>query len=699
MSSKPSTGKRSRRSGNNGISVAEKNKKSSQPRGNKKSAPSSPAPACALRRDNHDESKHQAPVAGTFLAETASFLTNAELVGGLPTKESWDAEACKNLEILVKFLSRHQIVLSFMDVHSEGEVQCDSASSEVAAQSLNNSPSLTLPAYYNRAIESFASTQIERQAAGLRTNIDKETTEGMNLVVGAHHKALEEALNSAKLYRSEYLNGTNDNLYLHSLLTKQRICSWHRLLCPLHPQSGKYRTTAAKAGRTLFCPAAELDKQMKLFLSSLSVMQRRFFESSDSRLRRRARSGSISEDGGVDPHAVYHAVAIGATFVWGINNIHPFADGNGRVSRIGLNCILSTLLGLPFSVVITATQQHRKEYVEGLKYADAASELAFIRLSNPEYNDPNIHPHGILSLSRESNPSGQIRAVLVPLIHTLLDRTANVIDNLQRVLQDKSRAATEEAEDRIARRVRERAAQGSCVVCLGDRPNIATLCCGQAVHIQCMAEWLANKETCVSCRGALPRMNMSQQRPRRTDDNNPDEFRFGDESDMSTEMIRILRSHFRQAINRQDTHELRGAEDENEDAIEFEDEDDSSFDTFEHRNSTEHSTSQDDDAENTHHNNTNDETTTTRNLSDDQYSDEPSEDDETTEEYVPPPEPSNETTHDPQHSATTGDTEPPPSLFCDNGYCRNKAALDCDNQMCGRCCVLHGTYSCVRHRS
>mmetsp|Transcript_3567 Transcript_3567/g.5395 ORF Transcript_3567/g.5395 Transcript_3567/m.5395 type:complete len:139 (-) Transcript_3567:15-431(-) len=34
---------------------------------------------------------------------------------------------------------------------------------------------------------------------------------------------------------------------------------------------------------------------------------------------------------------------------------------------------------------------------------------------------------------------------------------------------------------------------------------------------------------------------------------------------------------------------------------------------------------------------------------------------------------------------------------CVNANCRNLCAVDCDNQSCGRCCLLYGRYSCDRH--
>jgi hypothetical protein len=39
----------------------------------------------------------------------------------------------------------------------------------------------------------------------------------------------------------------------------------------------------------------------------------------------------------------------------------------------------------------------------------------------------------------------------------------------------------------------------------------------------------------------------------------------------------------------------------------------------------------------------------------------------------------------------------PQILYCRR--CSNRAAIDCDNQMCGRHCVLCGWYSCARHNT
>ena len=89
---------------------------------------------------------------------------------------------------------------------------------------------------------------------------------------------------------------------------------------------------------------------------------------------------------------------------------------------------------------------------------------------------------------------------------------------------------------------------------------------------------------------------------------------------------------------------------------------------------------------------------------DDTTSIEPDEDD-TTPSNVPP----DETTTDEvvEFETTTSDAEdtttvqPPhdPPQFCWGDDCQNRAARDCSNGTCGRCCQLYGRYHCERHNS
>ena len=55
---------------------------------------------------------------------------------------------------------------------------------------------------------------------------------------------------------------------------------------------------------------------------------------------------------------------------------------------------------------------------------------------------------------------------------------------------------------------------------------------------------------------------------------------------------------------------------------------------------------------------------------------------ETTEEALPAPAP----------STSSG-------RYCVASHCRNRPAADCTNSLCGRCCILTGTFFCPRHNS
>ena len=42
-----------------------------------------------------------------------------------------------------------------------------------------------------------------------------------------------------------------------------------------------------------------------------------------------------------------------------------------------------------------------------------------------------------------------------------------------------------------------------CLICLQGFPDVATLCCGKVMHVECMAQWLDRKDSCPNCRKKL----------------------------------------------------------------------------------------------------------------------------------------------------------------------------------------------------
>eukprot|EP00966_Prymnesium_polylepis_P320559 7376938-Prymnesium_polylepis.1 len=92
-----------------------------------------------------------------------------------------------------------------------------------------------------------------------------------------------------------------------------------------------------------------------------------------------------------------------------------------------------------------------------------------------------------------------------PLARILRERMRHSWELLERVASRKQAAAQAESDDAVVRSAREKMKkEGSCVACLGEEPDAAMLCCGAAVHIGCMADWLTKKQQCPTCRSTVP---------------------------------------------------------------------------------------------------------------------------------------------------------------------------------------------------
>jgi len=418
--------------------------------------------------------------AGTFLLGHVSILSEKELIGEIPTQLSNPA-AFGKLQMISNFLSQYRAMAILAR-------QKSTTGTPDAASSCSNSniPAGAAGVYFVPTIEKFQQLQMDRQAAGLRSNTNRQTADGATELVDVHKQALRAALADAQ--SNESSTSTS-----RVMLTKERLCQWHGILCPPNyiRQWGQYRTTQARAGSTLFCPADRIEQEMQAYSEAMQQLYVRWMDS----------FASVSTDNAdlCSVRSVYLGFALAAIVLYSICDIHPFGDGNGRLSRICANWMLARILGLPFSITITATSEQREAYVTALKYGHTA-------IAN--------HGSGIRS----------DRGIFQPLIHHLLTRTAPAVQEVQRLLEQKSQAAITEEEERIVRRVRERTAAGSCIICLDDSPNIATLCCGQAVHLNCIAEWLADNASCVNCRRPFPQIAARSQSLNANNNNNNNNY-------------------------------------------------------------------------------------------------------------------------------------------------------------------------------
>jgi len=269
-----------------------------------------------------------------------------------------------------------------------------------------------------------------------------------------------------------------------------------------------------------------------------------------------------------------------------------------------------------------------------------------------------------------------------------------------------------EQEAKIARRVRERAADEQCVVCLDDAPEVSTLCCGQVVHMSCLAEWLSNSGSCITCRKPMRRLVQRQNRAQNLID------------------VDVDRNNSNDAAAEAEAGENASSEDTEEDTTTIDDHDhgdDDEGDPAENAPITDDSISLDDGAD-TPNNDAIEDTTTDDTDDDNNETEEPTEQNDTTEDTTTIDDDdgvsaSNDATEDNTtledivssdnllgniaHDDTTEDTSTGEdtvldqtnyiqSVYC--GQCqRNRFAIDCSNRLCGACCQFYGEISCHRH--
>jgi fido (protein-threonine AMPylation protein) len=582
---------------------------------------------------------------GTFLNQRAPFLTTEELSGSALLCETFFGEPpltasgddtkiepapshsrhMENLEKVGKFLARH---VAMVTLQSSTTRSSDTTGTSSTAPPDTPSKPLTEHAVqnYNDALREFTTSQMDRQKASLGSNAGREPADRAALIGERHNAALDIASNQTKSLSPDLLR------------------QWHEeLLRDLHPDAGKFRTRMVRAGHTRFAPPDRIETELTLLCNSLQSLEQR-----------------------LDLSDATHAVLFASIAMYGVVDIHPFLDGNGRLSRIVANWALRKL---PFPINIFATPAQRSEYVLAIE-----KTRHFLSLTRT---------HGQVSRD-EVLESLKTTGVFSSLIRLLMDRAARSVSECNRVFEEKSCLAAEAAEARAARRARERSAQGMCIICFDEKPNIATLCCGKAVHLNCIAEWLSGNSSCPVCRSKIPaihrRFHANQQREQRNDaetSNDDEEEEEGEDNGISTGNIR--RAARDVIVRLLSTFDTTAEEEDDED--EYDDESDDPED-----NTTTMSDDEDDEEDEVENPSSLPSQLPSETEPDETSSSTTSDGGENQDEDSPPQE--EEEAAAPPRSQTN---------HCDALYCRNRRAVDCANSLCGRCCILAGQYPCSRH--
>jgi fido (protein-threonine AMPylation protein) len=635
---------------------------------------------------------------GSFLDHTLPFLTTDEFIRCHDTNlqrllltefTSHDQQDDDTVQKSIISLNQHaDQVQTFLTQHAAMVTLQTSQPTEHAVQN------------YNNALREFSASQLDRQKASLASNAGREAEDRAHLITQQYNAALEEAMGLG-------ISGSKQK----DILTSERLLQWHSILLKdLHSEAGQIRSKTVRAGNTVFCRPKDISSELEKFCQALTNLQQRLHLGDTA-------AGNTP----TTATNAWHAILFAAVAMYGIVDIHPFADGNGRISRIVANWALKAF---PFTINVFATPAQRAEYVQAL---EATRHL--LSLSNQKKIYGNVSSDEILQVTKSSG-------IFAPLVRLLMDRMGRAVVEFHRVWQEKLGLAAEALECKAARQARERAKEGTCIICLDENPNIATLCCGKAVHLNCIAEWLSGKNSCPCCRSELPSISGRVVRAARNGDNDFSNDGRGPGGLHSPSRRRIQRRYFQNAQdvivsllsnygNNHDssteTAEDDGNSGQDTTTVEIPDEDeddDDGYDDF----SESSSSSDDDDYD-----------------SDDVDDDEEDEDSDEDEEHARRPArsagdqanrgsmTSNSEDDDdnddgdeiqdrsrtssldinilPQDTTTADDEEeeagvtPRVHEYCDALYCRNRPAIDCTNNLCGRCCVLGGEFHCPRHNS
>jgi fido (protein-threonine AMPylation protein) len=561
---------------------------------------------------------------GSFLLEILPFLTNEELAGSVDMSASLLAEEDDTVSLLnhqdnvQKCLARHA---AMMTLRLSSPSSADAPPAPAPPETPTKQPTEHAVQNYTSALREFSASQLDRQIASLGTNAGREAADRASLISERHNAALEQAMKE------------------NSPLTTSLLCSWHAILLQdLHPEAGEIRSKTVRAGNTVFAPPKKIRSELlKLELVLESLEQR------------------------LDMGNAVHAILFACVCMYGITHVHPFIDGNGRLSRIAANWALKQL---PFPINLFATPAQRAEYVLALE--KTRHRLSLTRTYG------NVSRDEILQAIKYIG-------VFAPLVRLLMDRVGRAVLECNRVLEEKSGLAAEAAEARAARRARERAQTDTCIICLDEKPNIATLCCGKAVHLNCIAEWLSGRNSCPVCRSRLPtisgRVVRAAGRERMAnEDSNEGHIHERMNVENARDVIVSLLSSFDTTTTADDSYDsnYESAISGDDERDESEDEESEDQQIVSNTNSEDITTAMDD-------------TTMTTDSEDNSQSGRNNIQDAA-------PDPSTTANSEEQN-------ENDQAHYCDALYCRNRPAVDCTNDLCGRCCVLGGQFHCPRHNS
>ena len=259
---------------------------------------------------------------------------------------------------------------------------------------------------YHTSLTRFKAAQSKRHLASLQSNTRKVGPDVADCIVEDHAQAVATAACKP----------------LAELLTVGGLCEIHAVLCRSQPaaEPGRLRTVGVLAGGRSNCSAG--------------VVRSRLVECLH------AARGLVADRTDAEADT---ATAAAAAVLLGLLDVHPFRDGNGRLSRLVLSRIFSDD-GLPFPLVLCASIGQRADFVAAVRAAIC--------------DDRSHRGDGGRAMRR------LVRGSVTAAWHEFEQRWFGSLG--------------QELQDRAVRDDRETRRLDTCVICRDDeeRPNLATLC-------------------------------------------------------------------------------------------------------------------------------------------------------------------------------------------------------------------------------
>ena len=254
-----------------------------------------------------------------------------------------------------------------------------------------------------------------------------------------------------------------DALHTQEALSVAKLTQWYTLLSS--------KPKGRPESNVISCPVGSIDDEIRFLVTTFRDL----------------------DDKGHHEHAWLRGLTLALTAFVAMETIKP--NRNMYDSQLAHVVLTWTLqhFGIPLLPLLHQNPTEKLEYIVAMEHT--RKNICFAQ------SGPMNHLDWHVLLDRPG--------LLSPLLALLVKRLSTAIDDWSLFVDKKGRLAAEEAEARTIRKARElQSSEGTCIICLDSSPNIATLCCGRAVHLNCIAEWLRCHSSCPQCRNDLPSLHV-----------------------------------------------------------------------------------------------------------------------------------------------------------------------------------------------